>query len=530
MNINLFICIISFAGLGEAKICATEMWRKYSEEYDASRARTSNINARTNFISPNCKKMKLMHDRDGSDEPNYASPSSSSMKIEQTDDTLTNHGFSTFWNIVSTNDLATMPSNDNFSEDNSIDEHSTAVEEENYEMRNLFPCVDNMNISHAEKINILVQRKDNNFFLDVPESSLVKENPRIRPFKPLNRQDYQTYIFSEEGQIASAATVVYNINEPWSTKLQCMLELSCDEGFTTWADAKEEILIQLQKHLSQNERRSSDIQDVHVDGNRTVSDDDVIYCSDEDVHEDLRTQTANNCSVQAFPVSSINDNHIPNLPGHLLLSSRISRTNLIHDETIYGTNTWNATCSSSHVNTDELSKMKNFQIKQETPIVSGIQKVHSMHKVDTIKKLSKGSNSLTITSTMTSLDTPKHSSAVSVQRPTSTGIHPSRTQALTITGLSSYPVSIQKNQSDGPSKKSHIDGVSKDVMKKLWNLRKQLSCCCRDNPLVSWHDKLRPHLPLIRSQLGETYTLPTTVSECMADLVLVLLHQQLSQT
>ena len=69
--------------------------------------------------------------------------------------------------------------------------------------------------------------------------------------------------------------------------------------------------------------------------------------------------------------------------------------------------------------------------------------------------------------------------------------------------------------------------TSKSFVAKLWSLRDKLAERCREDPGISWHDKLRPHLKLIRTQLGETYTLPNTVQECMADLFLVTLQQEL---
>lgn len=71
--------------------------------------------------------------------------------------------------------------------------------------------------------------------------------------------------------------------------------------------------------------------------------------------------------------------------------------------------------------------------------------------------------------------------------------------------------------------------TSKSFVAKLWTLRDKLAERCREDPAVSLHDKLRPHLKLIRNQLGETYTLPNTVEECMADLFLVTLEQELEK-
>ncbi|CAI9716408.1 Hypothetical predicted protein [Octopus vulgaris] len=74
---------------------------------------------------------------------------------------------------------------------------------------------------------------------------------------------------------------------------------------------------------------------------------------------------------------------------------------------------------------------------------------------------------------------------------------------------------------------SNNNSSSKSLVSKLWSLRDKLAERCRDDPAVSWHDKLRPHLKLIRSQLGETYTLPSSVHESIADLFLVTLQLEL---
>ena len=69
-----------------------------------------------------------------------------------------------------------------------------------------------------------------------------------------------------------------------------------------------------------------------------------------------------------------------------------------------------------------------------------------------------------------------------------------------------------------------------NVLSNLWNCRRQLQELCRDSVASSWQDRLQPHLNLLHETLGENYQLPTSVSDCMVDLMLVLLHESLIKT
>ena len=69
-----------------------------------------------------------------------------------------------------------------------------------------------------------------------------------------------------------------------------------------------------------------------------------------------------------------------------------------------------------------------------------------------------------------------------------------------------------------------------NVLANLWNCRKQLQELCRDSVASSWRDRLQPHLELLHEKLGENYQLPASVSDCMVDLMLVLVHESLIQT
>ena len=71
-------------------------------------------------------------------------------------------------------------------------------------------------------------------------------------------------------------------------------------------------------------------------------------------------------------------------------------------------------------------------------------------------------------------------------------------------------------------------GLKAGLVTNLWNCRRQMQEVCRDSVASSWQDRLQPHLDLLHEKLGENYQLPTSVSDCMVDLMLVLLHESLT--
>ena len=73
-------------------------------------------------------------------------------------------------------------------------------------------------------------------------------------------------------------------------------------------------------------------------------------------------------------------------------------------------------------------------------------------------------------------------------------------------------------------------GPVTNLISTLWNCRQQLQQVCRDSVASSWQDRLQPHLGLLHEKLGENYQLPTCVSDCMVDLMLVLLHESITET
>ncbi len=67
------------------------------------------------------------------------------------------------------------------------------------------------------------------------------------------------------------------------------------------------------------------------------------------------------------------------------------------------------------------------------------------------------------------------------------------------------------------------------LLTNLWRCRNELQELCKDSVACSWQDRLQPHLLLLQNKLGTSYTLPSSVSDCMIDLMLVTLHEKLNQ-
>ena len=75
---------------------------------------------------------------------------------------------------------------------------------------------------------------------------------------------------------------------------------------------------------------------------------------------------------------------------------------------------------------------------------------------------------------------------------------------------------------------TETSGLKAGLVTNLWNCRRQMQEVCRDSVASSWQDRLQPHLGLLHEKLGKNYQLPTSVSDCMVDLMLVLLHESLT--
>ncbi len=68
-----------------------------------------------------------------------------------------------------------------------------------------------------------------------------------------------------------------------------------------------------------------------------------------------------------------------------------------------------------------------------------------------------------------------------------------------------------------------------DVVSRLWTCRQELQELCGDSVASSWQDRLQPHLTLLHEKLGDGYQMPSSVSGCMVDLMLVILHEQFAK-
>ncbi len=62
----------------------------------------------------------------------------------------------------------------------------------------------------------------------------------------------------------------------------------------------------------------------------------------------------------------------------------------------------------------------------------------------------------------------------------------------------------------------------------VWRCRERLHHFCRDDPISSWQERLHPYIGTLRDKLGEDYTCPQRVSDCMVDLLLAVLSEELS--
>ena len=127
-----------------------------------------------------------------------------------------------------------------------------------------------------------------------------------------------------------------------------------------------------------------------------------------------------------------------------------------------------------------------------------------------------------------------HSTQVSTVSDTDPGnslvmAHPTETPRTDETALDLSNKNSSVTNSDDVAIEAKRNSTA-NVLANLWNCRKQLQELCRDSVASSWQDRLQPHLQLLHEKLGENYQLPASVSDCMVDLMLVLLHESLIQT
>lgn len=67
------------------------------------------------------------------------------------------------------------------------------------------------------------------------------------------------------------------------------------------------------------------------------------------------------------------------------------------------------------------------------------------------------------------------------------------------------------------------------LSRQLWGCRSLLQKVLSENTALSWHSRLQPFSQRLQAQLGSSYTCPQSTTDCMVDLLLATLDQQLSK-
>lgn len=552
---------------------ATELWRKYSEHYDAQRARvcpprqTLRKHYLTNFQLHKMKKSKMcsvekqmISDRlehtssipninqsvAGSFEQQMGNEGRMESQMLQTASPIIKHEVSseTLHNI-------TLP--------------ATHDEILNPMMDTLFPSMQCLDAPVYEKVKILFERKSNNFFLDWTSEDLVSVAVAVRPFRPIDRLAYKTYQVSEEGQITMTLAKMYGDFSPWAREFIEKVNLSPqDGGYENWDQFKTDI-VPLMRRTQIQQGSVPTVNPYATESFQISVNSD--YSMEEVDDKNLQLSTAGPCIVSVTkargnstaPSSAIFESgdgqqSLQSRPSTMYLRKRMlpfeNPSLHLADDSLELIDT----CEERGV--EEMRSVLNIspnrlgekmeihcpseqkqELEEETlsRVPAGhassqlqVRDEHSGPTED--RKTLNNSNGTNVTGNNSlELCAAGRIGAVSMQnaRPSSRE-QQSITNPTTLmdpTLNNSQRQSLKNASCEQPVMGSLV--TFERVQRMMWEMRDKIARSCHDDPMSSWHDRLRPHLPLIRDHLGETYTLPPTVPECIADLVLVTLHKEL---
>ncbi|GAB1600771.1 uncharacterized protein LOC115217823 isoform X1 [Argonauta hians] len=465
----------------------------------------------------------------------------------------------------------TISAETNWSVDNNkvSSSHSTPV----------FPSVDQMELSILERVDVLLRRRRKDFFLGYTEDQLRNLNPYERPLTTVTEKEYREYLFSDEGQLTSALATVFDLAEPWAFRFKKMLHLSPEEGgFATWPDVKQELYVLLQNHLSGNSNSQEFAMPLLLDSShgampsltldsdlpstsglveRSAENMDFTNTSNTSMllgKDSLKESTISLFSSGVLTERFISQKKSPD-SSHRTVVSQASPSApettadaiTIDDDTNSEDNFTAAADNHSHMKSppiDDIWDTSNNNNDHRRASNHVQQQLLTDSSVSITSSIERSGHSITaVSSSLSSLSTPNRfgSSLEKVNNRISLDLasfgrnkgNSDQLEGSTIEPRNSRVSTVRSNNRNSSSRLAITGSNSSDncssrtLMSKLWSLRDKLAERCHDNPAISWHDKLRPHLKLIRSQLGETYTLPNSVHESIADLFLVTLQVEL---
>ncbi|KAL3876551.1 hypothetical protein ACJMK2_034392 [Sinanodonta woodiana] len=552
-----------FRSLGEAKLHATELWRTYSELYDAQRARLYSAKI-TTAKSLAVRRVKNAHGISRRRTFNYPQPTAtetySILSVpESSSATGSELGLVSADNNVPVvdPDRGDITSNDflmiKIEEDD--EDFGIASGHNHRDPSLIFPELDSLNMSISDKVSIIRDRKRCGYFLNWTVEQLAGVDPIVRPYCLIDDETYKRYIFSDEGQLSSAISTIYERTDGWAVELRLKILASPEHGgFTSFHDFKMVVANLLRKHLkkhndeetvttssrcessiepvtSQEEksRNKSDISNILTNyainfnesrntGGATDSQRarEAENSQDRQISQQMSIDPCGSLEITAVNLDDSESNHSDLIPDSF--SQRASEQNQ---------SGFNVMSARDHFHQDAWNREENnavsVQLCQGRQLGSDIKRFSSLGPLQS-PRLSKHRRPLA--HDKQTCDFNRISPNIGTDSKNYT--RESRLSKKPRTDVLNHQHESASSVEDLPIITNINTNTNFDTFISLiWKMRSELTAKCQDTPAVSWHDKLRPHLPLIRSQLGETYTLPTTMSECITDLVLVTLHHRL---
>ncbi|KAL5018014.1 hypothetical protein ScPMuIL_003736 [Solemya velum] len=539
-----------FKSLGEAKLSATELWRKYSEHYDAQRARvcpprqTLRKHYLTNFALHKMKKSRVSdaEKQTMSNRPRHLpcvqNPKSTTSEFSNLEngERIKNQIMAVTSPIIK-HEISDEPFEENFTS-------SAAHEILKPMMDTLFPCMQYLDATVYEKVKILLERKNNNFFLDWRSDDLISVEAAVRPFRSVDQSAYQNYQLSEEGQITLTLAKIYGDFSPLARAFIEKMSLPPQEGgYDTWDQFKTDIFQLMHQYDARRSSKQCPVSTMNAYATESFQVTVNSSYSPDAVRDDKNLQfpTDRPCMVSSTMVPEFGDGQttqsIQNKTGLMHTQKRLRPFENSEEARM------DAISSNDLANSPDRPR-ENVEIKHsldqnQEPCVNNVPSEYSqLHSspaqsetVSTERRTSLNNETNVLKGN--SLNFCRSDKINSLSSLNASSQEPQNTTILNT--LMDPLLTHNPRQSYRNASLQNVAPVTPHVMKSesmqraMWKMRDKIANSCLDNPVLSWHDRLRPHLPLIRDHLGETYTLPSTVPECMADLVLVTLHKGLQK-
>ena len=384
--------------------------------------------------------------------------------------------------------------------------------------------------SVSEQLGIWMQRHRHNYFRNYNAEDLLQVQPRVRPQYLVSPEIYRRFISENMVSMFGKVNEILQSDTPWATNYQTRVDQApVDGGFNTIEEALTEAL---------------DLWAKYVEGGKDKQKDDVSGIPPGWKHKREkameRTSTPDGQRERSATMHPESSSEPPMEEGEGIARERSSswpqdpqfafqkasrkghHTGRIKSSV---PTAWQAPLYTTTPNLGSvgfLPTVGEFKVKQETPSETddpaydpaAFSWAHSPYRYPTWESAKRAAADAESTASSASSVALRRMASVDRNTP----------------DLSTEALDLRRATPEAGSHASDLQIRSAaQLSRQLWGCRPMLQKVLSEDPSASWHSRLAQYLPRLQAQLGPNYACPTSTADCMIDLLLATLDQQLSK-